>query len=115
MHTVIEDECTGCDLCLPVCPVDCIQMEVVTGDRTGWAAWSAEQANAARTRYAATTVRRERQTQENEQRLLRKARHKLAHLPELTKDAQGTELERKRAVIEAAIARAQAKAGKNNQ
>ncbi|MCL4113399.1 UNVERIFIED_CONTAM: hypothetical protein GTU68_019525 [Idotea baltica] len=26
MHTVIEDECTGCDLCLPPCPVDCIVM-----------------------------------------------------------------------------------------
>jgi electron transport complex protein RnfB len=24
MHTVIEDECTGCGLCLPPCPVDCI-------------------------------------------------------------------------------------------
>ncbi|WP_455384664.1 4Fe-4S binding protein, partial [Acidihalobacter prosperus] len=27
MHTVIEDECTGCELCLPPCPVDCISME----------------------------------------------------------------------------------------
>ena len=26
MHTVIAQECTGCDLCLPPCPVDCIEM-----------------------------------------------------------------------------------------
>jgi electron transport complex protein RnfB len=26
MHTVIADECTGCKLCLPPCPVDCIDM-----------------------------------------------------------------------------------------
>jgi len=26
MHTVIAEECTGCKLCLPPCPVDCIDM-----------------------------------------------------------------------------------------
>ena len=26
MHTVIESECTGCELCLPPCPVDCIDL-----------------------------------------------------------------------------------------
>lgn len=26
MHTVIVDECTGCDLCVAPCPVDCIDM-----------------------------------------------------------------------------------------
>jgi electron transport complex protein RnfB len=26
MHTVIARECTGCELCLPPCPVDCIAM-----------------------------------------------------------------------------------------
>jgi electron transport complex protein RnfB len=25
MHTVIADHCTGCELCLPPCPVDCIR------------------------------------------------------------------------------------------
>jgi electron transport complex protein RnfB len=24
MHTIIIDACTGCDLCIPACPVDCI-------------------------------------------------------------------------------------------
>jgi electron transport complex protein RnfB len=57
MHTVIEQHCTGCELCVPVCPVDCIELESVTGKRTGWAAWSAEQANEARERYAARQQR----------------------------------------------------------
>ena len=26
MHTVIERDCTGCELCLEPCPVDCIEM-----------------------------------------------------------------------------------------
>ena len=26
MHSVIEPECTGCELCLPPCPMDCIEM-----------------------------------------------------------------------------------------
>lgn len=26
MHTVVESWCIGCELCLPPCPVDCIDM-----------------------------------------------------------------------------------------
>ena len=26
MHTVAAELCTGCDLCLPPCPVDCIEL-----------------------------------------------------------------------------------------
>jgi len=26
VHTVIEAQCTGCELCLPPCPVDCIAL-----------------------------------------------------------------------------------------
>ncbi len=51
MHTVIEAECTGCELCLPACPVDCIAMLPASGNATGWQAWSAPQAESARTRY----------------------------------------------------------------
>lgn len=50
MHTVIEAQCTGCELCIPACPVDCIALENVTGARTGWSAWSAAQAGEARER-----------------------------------------------------------------
>jgi electron transport complex protein RnfB len=36
MHTVIISECTGCDLCVEPCPVDCIDM--LPGETTvqGW-------------------------------------------------------------------------------
>ena len=29
MHTIIASECTGCELCLPPGPVDCIRLEIV--------------------------------------------------------------------------------------
>ncbi|MDA8446695.1 electron transport complex subunit RsxB [Paracidovorax valerianellae] len=57
MHTVIEAHCTGCELCIPVCPVDCIVLENASGSATGWQAWSPEQAEHARSRYAARTER----------------------------------------------------------
>ena len=52
MHTVVADDCTGCELCVPACPVDCIAMRPASGERTGWQAWSAGQAIAARAAYA---------------------------------------------------------------
>lgn len=57
MHTVIEPHCTGCELCLPVCPVDCIELENLTGERTGWAAWSQAEADAALNRYITHSTR----------------------------------------------------------
>jgi Na+-translocating ferredoxin:NAD+ oxidoreductase subunit B len=58
MHTVIEPHCTGCELCIPVCPVDCISLENVTGEQTGWAAWSKAQAETALDRYTIHSTRR---------------------------------------------------------
>jgi electron transport complex protein RnfB len=109
MHTVIEPYCTGCELCVPVCPVDCIALENASGERTGWQAWSAEQAQQALQRYEARQARKQREATEHAQRMEEKARAKLADLPALTHDAQGAELARKKAVIEAALARARAK------
>jgi electron transport complex protein RnfB len=111
MHTVIERYCTGCELCVPVCPVDCIALENVTGSRTGWQAWSADQAAQALQRYEARTTRRAREAIENDARLEQKAQAKLADLPAHTHGAEGDELARKKAVIEAALARARAKRG----
>ena len=36
MHTVIEDLCTGCDLCVSPCPVDCIEMIPVATTTRNW-------------------------------------------------------------------------------
>ena len=33
MHTVIADLCTGCELCLPPCPVDCIDLVALPARR----------------------------------------------------------------------------------
>ncbi|WP_260854606.1 electron transport complex subunit RsxB [Paraburkholderia sp. BCC1884] len=66
MHTVIAELCTGCDLCVPPCPVDCIAMPTVTGEATGWHAWSQAQADAARERHDLREARlaREREAAE---------------------------------------------------
>ena len=109
MHTVIEPHCTGCELCIPACPVDCISLENVTGSRTGWSAWSPQQAGQALDRYEFHSIRIKRDEGEQQQRLEEKARAKLADLPGLTHGAQDEELARKRAVIEAALARARAR------
>ena len=60
MHTVIEASCTGCELCLPVCPVDCIALVTENTEASGWAAWSWNQADAARARFATHRLRERR-------------------------------------------------------
>jgi len=112
MHTVIEPWCTGCELCIPACPVDCIELVNVTGEQTGWAAWSAQQADDALQRYEARKLRLAREAIEQQDRLEAKADAKLADLPAHTHGAEGAEAERKRVVIEAALARARAKRGR---
>ncbi len=111
MHTVIEDQCTGCELCIPVCPVDCISLIPVHPDPapTGWAAWPQAQADQARQRYAFHQIRVARAKTEHEARLQAKAEHKLAHLAEASRLTDPQQLDAKRAVIEAALARARAR------
>ena len=110
MHTVIEPWCTGCELCIPVCPVDCIALENVTGAETGWAAWSAEQATTSRTRFESRQQRLVREEATHHKQLQAKAEHKLADLAEHTKGTDNApEVDRKRAIIEAALAKARAK------
>ncbi len=109
MHTVIDAQCTGCELCVPACPVDCIAMVPVTGERTGWQAWSPAQAEEARERYAFHRWRIERDRRENDERLAAKAAAKLADLPAQTQLTDPAMIEAKRAVIEAALQRARAR------
>ena len=109
MHTVIDADCTGCELCVPACPVDCIALEPVTGERSGWQAWSPEQAQAARARYHQTSRRREQAARANQARLAAKAEAKLADLAAHSRHTDPAALDRKRAVIEAALARARAR------
>ncbi len=114
MHTVIESVCTGCDLCLPVCPVDCIEMVPISGDKTGWAAWSAELASQARVRYESRQIRLVKEEQEHAARQEAKAAMKLADLETHTHVAEDPdkEMARKRAIIEAAMAKAKARQAK---
>jgi len=106
MHTVIESLCTGCELCIPVCPVDCISLENATGKRSGWDAWSPAAADEARARYGFHQFRLEREQREHDERLAAKA--EAAHST-LTEPAA---LDSKRAVIEAALARSRGRRGK---
>lgn len=92
MHTVIEAHCTGCELCIPVCPVDCIALEDATPGHTGWAAWSKNQADAALGRYTLHQAR------------LQKPKAEAEAGP--TPDAAAAPVDRKRAIVEAALARA---------
>ncbi len=110
MHTVVGAQCTGCELCLPVCPVDCIEMVSVTEERSGWRAWSAAQAQEARERYAFHQFRSERDQRENDERLAAKARAKLADLESHSAITDPAALAAKRAVIEASLKRAAARA-----
>jgi Na+-translocating ferredoxin:NAD+ oxidoreductase subunit B len=109
MHTVVEPHCTGCELCVPACPVDCIAMLPVTGAATGWQAWSPEQAQNSRERYAFHQVRTKREARENDERLAARAAEKLAELHAHSSLTDPQQLQTKRAVVEAALARARAR------
>ena len=112
MHTVVDAQCTGCELCIPVCPVDCISLVDASNARTGWDAWSPAQADKARVRYDFHRFRADRADAEKAERQ-RSSVHGAAVAvvaPEredtsaLTADA-----DRKRRIVEAAMARARAK------
>lgn len=113
IHTVIDELCTGCELCIPACPVDCIALVGTSGEATGWAAWSVAQAARARERYAFHRQRTAREKLEHEQRLAAKAETKLADLAEASSITDPAALERKRGIVDAALARARARRGEN--
>lgn len=106
MHTVIEPYCTGCELCVPVCPVDCISLENVTGSRTGWDAWSQQEADTARDRYALRRMRQQAHRQKPAKKIA-DASAMAVSVPARSEHDPGV-VDRKQAVIEAALARARA-------
>lgn len=112
MHTILPSLCTGCDLCVAPCPVACISMLPITGERSGWDAWTQEQADAARERHDFRAMRLQRERDENDARLAAKA---VAKMKEVVAQDSNTpeelaEKERKRAIIAAAMERARLKA-----
>lgn len=86
MHAVLPSLCSGCELCVAPCPVDCIAM--VPADRP----WTADDATAARERHRA--------------RGARLARHERIAS---RKSAVVDDAARRRAAVDAALARARAR------
>ena len=110
MHTVIEPYCTGCELCIPVCPVDCISLENVTGERSGWAAWSQGEAATARDRYKIHSKRSAEVLGSGTKipEIMGKNVPLVAQGMPARPDNQPDVADKKRTVIEAALARARA-------
>jgi len=76
MHTVITSECTGCELCVAPCPVDCIVMKplptridkehsLIQGRNTRVRNWQ-------KRRYDARCLRKEKERTENAERAKQK-------------------------------------------
>jgi electron transport complex protein RnfB len=93
MHTVVTELCSGCDLCVAPCPVDCIEMLPAKEEDV----WDAVRADAARERFERRSSRLERERRERTERLAVRAR--------MAKPGA----EKKRAIIAAAIERARAR------
>jgi electron transport complex protein RnfB len=108
MHTVLLERCTGCELCVAPCPVDCIEMIPRTALIERGAPISAEgpAAQDSRSRYLVRQAWLEREDQEYRERLAEKAR---ARLEALDVAPAADDAQRKRAAIEAALARARAR------
>jgi electron transport complex protein RnfB len=96
MHTVVTELCSGCDLCVAPCPVDCIEMVPAAGAD---AVWDGARADAARTRFERREARLSREREERASRARR----------------TGPGPDKKRAIIEQAVARARAKRAASRQ
>jgi len=114
MHTVLIEHCTGCALCVAPCPVDCISIVPLKELALRGAAPArslsdvpvAREAGRWRARQAWRAQRLEREREERDRRLARKAQEKLQALEAQPEDP---EVQRKRAVVRAAIERARAR------
>ena len=86
MHTVIERDCTGCELCVEPCPVDCIEMVDVNPSEEidltwRWDDYSPQDTTRARSQTNNKLVREKKRQQ---------ARSSVKKLKELRKE-KGTE------------------------
>jgi electron transport complex protein RnfB len=92
MHTVIAAECTGCSLCIPPCPVDCITLKPTGAPRDRAVQKAA--AGQLKERYLA-----------HRQRSIARGRKRRSRDADTVPDAAA----RKRAIINRALRRAQAR------
>jgi electron transport complex protein RnfB len=104
MHTVIASQCTGCDLCVTPCPMDCIAMVPVASPGE----WTRADADAARRRHAQRNARRARERAPSDERLGANAAAANTHA-DTRGDPLDAERARRRAVVDAAVARARAR------
>jgi len=97
MHAVLPSLCSGCELCVPACPVDCIALHPAARE------WSAADANAARERHRERNARVARHE--------RIANRRAAPATTTATIAVGlpTEADRRKAAVDAALARARAR------
>jgi electron transport complex protein RnfB len=102
MHTVIGAECTGCALCVAPCPMDCIAMEPAGRE------WTAQDAALSRRRHRQRQQRLIEAQNEQQRRLAGKALAKLAEIDQRS-DLSVDEAQRKKAAVQAALARARAR------
>jgi electron transport complex protein RnfB len=89
MHAVLASLCSGCELCVPACPVDCIDMVVAARP------WTDRDAAAARERHVAR----------NERVALRE---RIVNRRAVVA-ARASEADRRKAAVDAALARARAR------
>ena len=84
--------CSASNLPNELLSVDCISLQVATPGKSGWQAWSQAQADAARSRYQAHRRRHDKDE------------------PPPAEPPEAVAPDRKRAIVEAALARARAAA-----
>lgn len=129
LHAIIPELCTGCALCLPPCPVDCIEMIEPPAALVGWTRMDADAARERLNRRDARLARLARSERSERSRLAEHGAGAMASVPPSTAlsaspststsmtsaqpaagvPAPQTGAERKRVMIEAAVARARSR------
>jgi len=101
MHVIVAEACSGCELCIAPCPVDCISMKPASH------AWDTARADAARARHEAVLERPRRLEALTAFKRSQRLNERRDSIDAAQEDDAPTM--RKRAMIEAALARARAR------